>query len=70
MVYLRGSQLQAALLLLFKAAIEQKVAFVLGKVFHCDGSGKNTMRFNFSFMSKELNEEGVKRLAEAIRKMM
>lgn len=55
---------------LFKVAIEQKVAFVLGKVFHCDGSGKNTMRFNFSFMSKEQNEEGVKRLAEAIRKMM
>lgn len=55
---------------LFKVAIEQKVAFVLGKVFHCDGSGKNTMRFNFSFMSKEQNEEGVKRLADAIRKMM
>lgn len=55
---------------LFKVAIEQKVAFVLGKVFHCDGSGKNTMRFNFSFMSKEKNEEGVKRLAQVIRKMM
>ena len=55
---------------LFKVAIEQKVAFVLGHVFHCDGSGRNTMRFNFSFMSKELNEEGVRRLAEAIKKMM
>lgn len=55
---------------LFKIAIEQKVAFVLGKVFHCDGSGKNTMRLNFSFMSKELNDEGVKRLADAIRQIM
>lgn len=55
---------------LFKIAIDQKVAFVLGKVFHCDGSGKNTMRLNFSFMSKELNDEGVKRLADAIRQIM
>ena len=55
---------------LFKIAIEQKVAFVLGHVFHCDGSGQNTMRLNFSFMSKELNEEGVKRLADAVRQLM
>ena len=55
---------------LFKIAIEEKVAFVLGKVFHCDGSGKNTMRLNFSFMSKELNDDGVKRLADAIRRTM
>jgi 2-aminoadipate transaminase len=55
---------------LFKIAIEQKVAFVLGHVFHCDGSGQNTMRLNFSFMSKELNDEGVKRLADAVRQLM
>lgn len=55
---------------LFKIAIDEKVAFVLGKVFHCDGSGKNTMRLNFSFMSKELNDEGIKRLADAIRRIM
>ncbi|NHB67497.1 aminotransferase-like domain-containing protein [Perlabentimonas gracilis] len=55
---------------LFKIAIEQKVAFVLGSVFHCDGSGKNTMRLNFSFMNKEQNDEGVKRLAEAIKQLM
>jgi 2-aminoadipate transaminase len=55
---------------LFKIAIEQKVAFVLGNVFHCDGSGHNTMRLNFSFMSKELNDEGVKRLAQAVRQLM
>lgn len=52
---------------LFNLAIKENVAFVLGEAFHCDGSGKNTLRINFSYMSKELNEEGVKRLAKAIR---
>lgn len=55
---------------LFAVAIEENVAFVLGQVFHCDGSGRNTMRINFSFMSKELNEEGVRRLANAIKRTM
>jgi 2-aminoadipate transaminase len=55
---------------LFKIAIDQKVAFVLGNVFHCDGSGTNTMRLNFSFMNKEQNDEGVKRLADAVRQLM
>jgi len=55
---------------LFKIAIQENVAFVIGNVFHCDGSGKNTLRINFSFMSKEMNVEGAKRLANAIRKMM
>ncbi|TVR75272.1 MAG: PLP-dependent aminotransferase family protein [Marinilabiliales bacterium] len=53
---------------LFMQAIEEKVAFVLGHVFYCDGSGRNTMRLNFSFPSKEMNVEGIKRLARAIRK--
>ncbi|MFO7923227.1 MAG: PLP-dependent aminotransferase family protein [Bacteroidales bacterium] len=53
---------------LFMQAVEEKVAFVLGNVFYCDGCGKNTMRLNFSFASKEMNVEGVKRLAKAIRK--
>ncbi len=55
---------------LFKIAIEKNVAFVLGTVFHCDGSGKNTMRINFSYVTKELATEGVKRLADAIKKLM
>lgn len=55
---------------LFKIAIEEKVAFVLGTTFHCDGSGKNTLRINFSYMSKEKNEEGVKRLANAIKRLI
>jgi len=55
---------------LFLKAIEKKVAFVIGSVFHCDGSGKNTMRINFSYVSKEKNLEGVKRLAQTIKEQM
>ena len=55
---------------LFPKAIEKKVAFVIGSVFHCDGSGKNTMRINFSYVNKEQNLEGVKRLAEVIKAEM
>lgn len=55
---------------LFEIALKENVAFVLGNVFHCDGSGRNTLRINFSYMSTELNREGAKRLANAIKKLM
>ena len=55
---------------LFHKAIEQKVAFVIGSAFHCDDGGKNTMRINFSYMSKEMNREGAKRLAAVIEAEM
>jgi len=55
---------------LFNIAMKENVAFVIGEAFHCDGSGKNTMRMNFSFMNAERTEEGVKRLARAIEKMI
>ena len=55
---------------LFMKAIKKKVAFVIGSVFHCDGGGRNTMRINFSYVSKEKNLEGVKRLAQVIRDEM
>jgi 2-aminoadipate transaminase len=55
---------------LFQLAIKEDVAFVTGESFHCDGSGKNTLRINFSYMPEERAEEGVRRLAAAIRKMM
>ena len=54
---------------LFDLAIKENVAFVIGEAFHCDGSGKNTMRLNFSFASDEKIVEGVKRLANAIRSL-
>ncbi len=52
---------------LFLKAIENDVAFVVGHVFHCDGSGRNTFRMNFSFCDEDQIIEGVKRLAEAIK---
>ncbi len=55
---------------LFLTAVENDVAFVIGKVFHCDESGKNTMRINFSFATKEDIVEGVKRLGKAIKDIM
>ena len=55
---------------LFDVAIKENVAFVIGEAFHCDGSGKNTLRINFSFMDQERTEEGVKRLAKAIDEML
>ncbi len=53
---------------LFPKAIEEKVAYVVGTAFHCDGKGQNCMRLNFSYPSEEQIEEGVKRLANMIRK--
>lgn len=53
---------------LFQTAIEEKVAYVPGSTFYYNGEGRNTMRLNFSFMSLEKNEEGIKRLATAIKK--
>lgn len=55
---------------LFKIAIEENVAFVPGTVFYCNGQGKNTLRINFSYMSKEMNIEGSRRLANAIKRMI
>ena len=54
---------------LFQIAIEKNVAVVLGTVFFVNGGGKNTMRINFSYMSEEMNIEGVKRLADAIKEL-
>jgi len=55
---------------LFTQAVEEKVAYVIGSAFHCDGSGHNTMRMNFSYPSEEQILEGVKRLAGVIKKNM
>lgn len=55
---------------IFHLAIKENVAFVIGNVFYCDNSGKNTMRINFSFSSIEENIEGIRRLSEVIKKKM
>ena len=55
---------------LFRIALKKDVAFVIGEAFHCDGSGKNTLRINFSFTEESRAVEGVRRLADSIRQMM
>ena len=55
---------------LFRIALKKDVAFVIGEAYHCDGSGKNTLRINFSFTEESRAVEGVRRLADSIRQMM
>jgi 2-aminoadipate transaminase len=55
---------------LLDRALEREVAFVIGAAFHCDGSGQNTFRLNFSYPTHEQLEAGVRRLASAIGDMM
>jgi len=52
---------------LFYEAVKENVAYVIGSAFHCDGSGHNTMRLNFSYPSVEKIEEGIRRLAKVIK---
>jgi len=49
-------------------AVEAKVAYVIGSAFYTDGSGKNTMRLNYSYPSHEQIREGIKRLAGIVEK--
>lgn len=55
---------------LFDIAIKQNVAFVIGEAFFCDGTGKNTLRVNFSFMDDAGIEEGIKRLSVAVKELL
>ena len=53
----------------YDMALDAGVAYVAGEFFHPDGSGKNTMRMNFSFMTPEKITEGVKLLAELLSRI-
>ncbi|MEF3279560.1 MAG: PLP-dependent aminotransferase family protein [Elusimicrobiota bacterium] len=55
---------------MFEDAIKENVAYVIGSAFHVDGSGKNTMRLNFSYATLNEIEEGIKRLAKAVKNKM
>jgi 2-aminoadipate transaminase len=55
---------------IFMTAIEHNVAYVIGRPFHCDHSGGNTMRLNYSFPSVEQIETGIKHLSEAIKEVL
>jgi 2-aminoadipate transaminase len=51
---------------LFRRAVEQNVAFVLGPAFHPQGKLKNCFRLNFTFVSTEDIREGIRRLGKAV----
>ena len=51
-------------------AIKENVAFVPGEFFHPDGSGKNTMRLNFSFCPPDKINEGISRLGKAFKRKL
>jgi 2-aminoadipate transaminase len=55
---------------LFPKAIENKVAYVIGSAFHCNGKGQNTMRLNFSYSSYQQIDEGIRRLAKMVKENM
>ncbi|HOW92755.1 MAG TPA: PLP-dependent aminotransferase family protein [Anaerolineaceae bacterium] len=55
---------------LLPETIEENVAYVPGEFFHPDGSGKNTIRLNFSFCNPEKINEGISRLGKAFKKKL
>ena len=54
----------------YDRSLDAGVAYVAGEFFHPDGSGKNTMRMNFSFMSEQKIREGVKHLSRLLRETL
>ena len=55
---------------LFPKAVRNKVAYVIGSAFHCDGTGQNTMRINFSYAPEPQIIEGIQRLAKMLKENM
>ena len=51
---------------LYDRALSAGVAYVAGSFFYPDGSHRNTMRLNFSFLDSSRMEAGVKLLAEVV----
>ena len=51
----------------YDRALDAGVAYVAGEFFHPDGSGKNTMRLNFSFMTEDKIRAGIRLLAELLQ---
>jgi len=51
---------------LYDKALSEGVAYVAGSFFHKDGSHRNTMRLNFSFIAEEKMEPGIRLLASLV----
>ena len=54
----------------YDRSLDAGVAYVAGEFFHPDGSGRNTMRMNFSFMSEQKICEGVELLSRLLRETL
>ncbi len=55
---------------MFKRAIENKVAYVIGSAFYPNRDHKNTFRLNFTYPTDEQIKEGIKRLGKVIKEEM
>jgi len=53
---------------MFKEAIEEKVAYVIGSAFYPHGEDKHHMRLNFTLPTPEQIDEGIKRLGILLKK--
>ena len=51
---------------LYEKALSAGVAYVAGSFFYPDGSHRNTMRLNFSFLDKDKMEDGIRILSQII----
>lgn len=55
---------------LFEIAVQENVAFVPGRAFQTEGCGDDSLRLSFSSSTEEQMEEGMRRLGQAIRRLM
>lgn len=55
---------------LYDEALQAGVAYVAGSFFYPDGSHRNTMRMNFSFIEESKMEPGIKLLASVLAKAL
>ena len=55
---------------MYDEALSRGVAYVAGSFFYTDGSHRNTMRLNFSFVDEAKMEPGIQLLSSVIRKSL
>ena len=55
---------------LYDEALAQGVAYVAGSFFYLDGSHRNTMRMNYSFIAEEKMEPGIRLLARIVKEKL
>ncbi len=53
---------------MFPEAVSYKVAYINGRAFYVNGDGYNTMRLNFTNARDDEIEEGIRRLADVIKR--